>query len=161
MRKKAEQIFMAGTAAILDEIRGLLSAADGRTEKAQHIAETIRRNGNYRWVGIYEVEAEEIAAMGWTGTEAPKYPRFSKSQGLCGAAASSGATVVVGDVTQDPRYLTTFSSTRSEMIVPVMHPATRRPMGLIDVESERVNAFTEEDRDLLENCAEALTALWD
>ncbi len=38
--------------------------------------------------------------------------------------------------------------------------STRRPIGLIDVESERVNAFGERDRMLLENCAEALAELW-
>lgn len=47
------------------------------------------------------------------------------------------------------------------MIVPITRRATWRPIGLIDVESERVNAFSEEDRTFLENCAEALTALWD
>jgi L-methionine (R)-S-oxide reductase len=104
---------------------------------------------------------KEIAALGWSGEEAPKHPRFPVGQGLCGAAAQAGATVLVGDVTQDPRYLTTFSSTRSEMIVPIMQRVTRRPIGLIDVESERVNAFGKEDRDLLESWAEVLVALWD
>lgn len=131
------------------------------TARRRRVAEAIRRSGNYRWIGIYEIGAEEIAALGWSGGEAPKYPRFPVSQGLCGAAASTGTTVVVGDVTKDPRYLTTFSSTRSEMIVPIMRSAARRPIGLIDVESERVNAFGEKDRSLLENCAQVLAALWD
>jgi len=152
---------MLGTAAILGEIRGLLKANDDRAAKARGVAEVIRRSRNYRWVGIYEIGAEEIAALGWTGEEAPKYPQFPASQGLCGAAARAGTPVLVGDVTKDPRYLTTFSSTRSEMIVPIMRLTTGRPIGLIDVESERVNAFGEKDGSFLENCAEALTALWD
>jgi len=69
--------------------------------------------------------------------------------------------VIVGDVTKDPRYLTTFGSTRSEMIVPAMKPAGRGVVGLIDVESERLNAFEEDDRALVERCASAIVSLWD
>jgi len=62
---------------------------------------------------------------------------------------------VVGDVTEDPRYLTIFGSMRSEIIVPMLHPVTRAVLGLIDVESERVHAFTQDDRALLDKCASA------
>lgn len=68
---------------------------------------------------------------------------------------------MVGDVTQDPRYLTTLGSTRSEIIVPILHPVTRAILGLIDVESERVNAFTQDDRAFLEKCASSPSRLWD
>ncbi len=130
-----------------------------RKERAGQIAEAIRAARAYRWVGVYDVSTSEIAAVAWTGTEAPAFPRFAITQGLCGAAVSARAPVVVGDVTKDPRYLTTFGSTRSEMVMPVLG-AAGAVVGLIDVESERLHAFTDIDCAFLESCASALLPLW-
>jgi putative methionine-R-sulfoxide reductase with GAF domain len=145
---------------LLDELGRVLRSAEGRETKAERIAETIRSAGDYRWVGIYEVSGEEIALIGWSGPGEPAHPRFRITQGLSGMAVSSGETVVVGDVTTDPRYLTAFGSTRSEIIVPVIEPATRKVVGTIDVESEHKNAFTDADRATLERCAAAIADLF-
>jgi GAF domain-containing protein len=123
------------------------------------MADRIRETGGYRWVGIYAVGREEISVIGWSGPEAPAHPRFPKNRGLCGAAAASGSTVVVRDVAEDPRYLITFGSTRSEIVVPVKR-ATGKVVGLIDVESEKLDAFTSEDRRLLEKLASEVAGLW-
>lgn len=108
-----------------------------------------------------EIAGDEIAAIAWSGPEAPAYPRFPVTQGLCGAAVHSRSTVVTGDVTKDARYLTTLGSTRSEIVVPIVHPSQGHVIGLIDVESEQLNAFTATDRKFLEDCASALASLWD
>jgi GAF domain-containing protein len=145
----------------LDEIRQALLSDAARSSKAERIADHIRRTGNYRWVGIYEVGEGEIAVLGWSGFGVPVHPRFPATQGLCGAAVASRSIIIVGDVAADPRYLTTFGSTRSEMVVPVAGPAGTGIVGLIDVESEKTDAFTDEDRALGERCASAIVGLWD
>jgi L-methionine (R)-S-oxide reductase len=147
-------------ACLHDELGRVLRSADGREAAAERIAETIQSAGNHRWVGIYEVSGEEIAVIGWSGPGDPAYPRFPITQGLSGTVVSSGEAVIVGDVTTDPRYLTAFGSTRSEIIVPVIEPATRTVVGTIDVESEHKNAFTDADRATLERCAEAIADLF-
>lgn len=158
-------------ARVLEEVRGAMAAAGERVARVARVAEAIRREGEYRWVGIYDVGAEEIAAIAWAGPGAPAHPRFPVTQGLCGAAVASARTIVVGDVAKDPRYLTTLGSTRSEIVVPVFaapatdtagenRPSPRRVAGLIDVESERPDAFTDRDRAALELCASAIRALW-
>jgi L-methionine (R)-S-oxide reductase len=135
------------------------SAAPGdRAQRAARVAASIRRFGGYRWVGVYDVMPEEIAVVGWDGPAAPTYPHFPRGQGLCGAAVAAGEPVVVADVTADPRYLTTHATTRSEIVVPVLHE--NAVVGLIDVESERANAFGESDKQLLECCAMAIVPLW-
>jgi L-methionine (R)-S-oxide reductase len=135
--------------------------AEERAERARAAAAAIRTAGGYRWVGIYEVGPSEIAAIAWDGEGAPAHPVFPVDQGLCGAAVAGGETVVVGDVTADPRYLTTFGSTRSEMIVPVRVGSPRTVRGLIDVESERVDAFGDDDLRLVNGYAEELVPLFD
>lgn len=73
---------------------------------------------------------------------------------------ASGKTVVVGDVSKDPRYLTAFGSTRSVIIVPVLDRTGRKVVGTIDVESDRVDAFSEEDRTTLERCAAVVAGIF-
>ena len=145
---------------LLAEISRILERNNGREEKAARIVEAIRHAGGYRWVGIYEVMEDEIANVAFNGPGAPVYHRFPITSGLSGAAVASGETVVVGDMTEDPRYLTAFGSTRSEIIVPMVKGAKRKVVGTIDVESEEKDAFSEADRSALERCAVAVAGLF-
>jgi L-methionine (R)-S-oxide reductase len=146
--------------AVLRGIDDVLASEEERAEKAVRIAELVRQAGGYRWVGLYEVTEREIAAIGWSGPGAPAYPRFPVTQGLSGAAVTTGRAVVVNDVTADPRYLTAFSSTLSEAIVPVVDPGTGAVVGTLDVESGERDAFTDADRQALERVAAACSGLF-
>ncbi len=115
-------------------------------------AEMIRAACEYRWVGIYKIVRGDFVIVAKTGKCPPAYPRFPITQGLAGAAVESKQAVMVADVHKDPRYLPTFGSTQSEIVVPVI-AESGKVVGLIDVESEKLNAFTENDRDFLEHAA--------
>ena len=110
---------------LVDQIRAVLETAGSRPAKARRVADLIRQAGAYRWVGLYDVHPEEISIVACSGPGAPAYPRFPATQGLCGAAVRSRSAVVVPDVTKDPRYLTTFGTTHSEIVVPILHPSSR------------------------------------
>jgi L-methionine (R)-S-oxide reductase len=144
---------------VLEAVAATAVADLERNERATRIAAVIKAGGGHRWVGVYEVTETEVAVLGWAGPGAPAYPRFSRTQGLTATAVASGQTVVVDDVTTDPRYLTAFGSTRSEMIVPVLE-VDGRVVGTIDVESDRVAAFGPAERGLVERCAKAITPLY-
>ena len=136
----------------LQEI-GAFALAGGCTRKRmKQLVEMIRAARNYRWVGVYKIVKEEFVILAGSGDEPPTYPRFPVTQGLCGAALDSGKPVIVGDVRRDPRYLPTFHTTRSEIIVPMVTDH-QRVLGMLDAESENVNAFDEEDRQFLERAA--------
>jgi L-methionine (R)-S-oxide reductase len=145
---------------VLEELRRLGGSSLGRPAKARQAADLIRAARSYHWVGLYDVTPTEITAIGWTGSDAPTYPTFPRTQGLNGAAVAARLPVIVQDVTRDERYLTTFGATRAEAIVPVMAPEGDQIVGTIDVESDRINAFTVEDEAFLQNCALALAELW-
>lgn len=68
-------------------------------------------------------------------------------EGITGAAAAKREPILVGDVRADDRYLVAVDAVRSEMAVPMM--ARGKLVGVIDVQSTRVNAYTEYDRALL------------
>jgi GAF domain-containing protein len=144
----------------LERLRNLATAATERAGKAREAAELIREARGFHWVGLYDVTPTEIAAIGWTGAEAPAFPRFPITRGLNGAAVAARQHVIVQDVTRDPRYLTTFGSTRAEAIFVIASPTDGRIIGTIDVKSDQPNAFAPDDETFLRSCAEALVSLW-
>jgi len=145
-------------ARVLELVHAEVASAGDRRAKARRAAEATRRAGGYRWVGVYDVGADEIAVVGWDGPGSPTHPRVARSEGLCGAAAAAGEAIIVADVSTDPRYLTTHATTRSEIVVPVV--AGGGVVGLIDGESERANAFGVADKQLLQRCAAVIVPLW-
>jgi L-methionine (R)-S-oxide reductase len=143
----------------LNQIRTTAASGGLRSERAKRLAELVRKLGEYRWVGVYEVGAENVSIMGWSGPSAPEHLSFPVANGLTGAAIAQKKPVIVGDVRKDPRYLTAFGDTLSEIIVPVLSP-DGRVIGTVDVESERVDAFSARDQQTIEQCAEAAKLLW-
>ena len=142
-----------------EALRAILAKKLDRAEAAKQVAEWIAAERGYRWAGIYEVTPSEIGMIACTGSKPPSFPRFPVSGGLCGAAVATRAIVTVGDVRKDPRWLETFGSTRSEIIVPVLEK-NGRVMGLIDVESEELNAFGKADEEFLRDCATEIAGLF-
>ena len=112
----------------------------------------IRAARDYRFIAIYKIVNNEFVILAGTGKEPPAYPRFPTTQGLCGAALESGKAIVVGDVQKDKRYLPTFHTTRSEIIVP-MKNEHKQVVGMLDAESDKVKAFGDEDKQFLERAA--------
>jgi L-methionine (R)-S-oxide reductase len=108
----------------------------------------------YNWVGFYMLEPgaqPPILVLGaFEGAMTP-HTRIPLNQGICGAAASSGQTVVVDDVSKDPRYLACSLETKSEIVVPVF--VRGKVAGELDIDSHFPAAFTPEDQRLVQFCA--------
>jgi L-methionine (R)-S-oxide reductase len=139
----------AATLKRLQEIGGFVLASGCKRKDMKKVAEMIRAARDYRWVGIYKIVKDDFVIITGSGAEPPAYPRFPTTQGLCGAALESGKPIVVGDVRKDGRYLPTFHTTRSEIIVP-MRNEQNEVVGMLDAESDEVNAFGDDDRQFLE-----------
>jgi len=109
---------------------------------------------DYTWVGIYLLEGDRDLVLGpFVGKPSP-HTRIPLGSGICGAAASEKATIVVDDVNADSRYLACSIDTRSEIVVPIMDGP--RVLGEIDIDSDRPSAFGSADRELLEPIAALL-----
>jgi L-methionine (R)-S-oxide reductase len=109
----------------------------------------------YNWVGFYMIEKEpdrDMLVLGaFKGTMTP-HTRIPLNQGICGAAASSGKTIVIDDVNSDARYLACSLETKSEIVVPIF--VKGKVVGELDIDSHFLAAFQDEDRKLCEHAAE-------
>jgi len=108
----------------------------------------------YSWVGIYLVRGGVLVLGPWRGTQATEHTTIPLGKGVCGAAAKTGKTERVDDVSKDKRYLSCFLSTRSEIVVPIKKSTV--VIGEIDIDSDTPAAFDSNDTVFLEKVADML-----
>src|SRR5579863_10387230 len=139
------------------EVEQMLERAKSSHDLMTRITKLLHeRMLKYNWVGFYMLEEgvggqPPMLALGpFQGAMTP-HTRIPLHQGICGAAASTGQTVVVDDVTKDARYLACSIETKSEIVVPVF--IRGKVVGELDIDSHFPAAFKQEDRDLVEFCA--------
>ena len=112
---------------------------------------------HYSWVGIYLLQSDELILGPWRGPGETEHTRIKLGQGVCGAAAATKMTEIIPDVSRDPRYLACFPSTKAEIVVPII--AGDRVWGEIDIDSDKLAAFSDEDQVFLEKVAARLAPL--
>lgn len=137
----------------LQEIGATLIAGGQGPEVLAEIAEMVRKRCHYRWVGVYRINRHEFVISASTGGTRPAYPRFPLTQGLSAEAVEKQKTLIVRDVRKEKRFLPNFWTTRSEVIVPIIDDEHEKAVGVINVESAKVDAFDKTDRDFLEGVA--------
>ena len=137
-----------------NEASELAQAAPNADEFMKKLANLLHhRMLKYNWVGFYMLEPEQppILALGAFHGAMTPHTRIPLNEGICGAAASSGQTVVVDDVKKDPRYLACSLETKSEIVVPIF--VRGKVVGELDIDSHFPAAFTAEDKTLVQHCA--------
>jgi L-methionine (R)-S-oxide reductase len=143
----------------IEEVHNDVSALAKAVPTAQELMQAMvkllhDRMLKYNWVGFYLLEPGAQPPMlvlgAFEGAMTP-HTRIPLNQGICGAAASSGQTVVVDDVRKDPRYLACSLETKSEIVVPVF--VHGKIVGELDIDSHFAAAFTPEHQELVQHCA--------
>jgi L-methionine (R)-S-oxide reductase len=139
---------------LLQEFREFATTASTTDALMRHMAQRLHETmTRYNWVGFYLVDPADpgILLIGpFVGSFTPN-ERIPLDQGLCGAAASTRQTIVVDDVSNDPRYLTGSTMVNSEIVVPIF--ARNKLAGELDVESYFPATFAKEEQTFVEACA--------
>jgi len=117
----------------ISELTSTVDSESPREERARTAAEMIRAARNFRWLGIYDIDDDDVALIGDAGER------------TASEAARIRATVVAG----------------GEIVVPILGAESGIVIGTIDAQSERVDAGVADDVAFLEECAAALRPLYD
>lgn len=107
------------------------------------------------WVGAYLTKEEQLVLGPFQGPVA--CTRIAFNRGVCGAAYTQRATMLVADVEAFPGHIACSSASKSEIVVPVFKGEA--VVMVLDVDSDKLNDFDETDKLYLEKLAE-LMAKW-
>jgi L-methionine (R)-S-oxide reductase len=139
---------------VLTKIRTASERERDGTRLLERTVSTLKSDmPDYTWVGIYVLVGNELVLGPYRGKPSP-HTHIPVGRGICGAAAAEKTTIIVDDVNADPRYLACSLDTQSEIVVPIMRGG--EVLGEIDVDSDRLAAFGDADRRMLEAVAALL-----
>ena len=132
--------------------RTIAALTAGETDEVALMAtlacEIHHADDRFDWTGFYRVTAPGVLKIGpYQGGHGCLVIPFTR--GVCGACAREGRTQLVPDVEAFPGHIACSSSTRSELVIPVFG-AGGRLIGVLDIDSDQPDAFTEADARALE-----------
>jgi L-methionine (R)-S-oxide reductase len=120
----------------------------------QRLHDTMTR---YNWVGFYLVDKARPGSLNLgphVGSFEP-HESVSLDKGLCGEAAATKKTVAVNNAAADPRYKSSSTLVKSEMVVPIF---TRGALyGVIDINSYFADTFNFDEQKFVEACADLVS----
>lgn len=138
--------------ALLPQIEALLAGENNRIANLANVASALKYGMNFFWVGFYLVEKDELVLGPFQGP--PACTRIRKGKGVCGACWDKKETILVPDVNQFPGHIACSSLSQSEIVLPLFDKSTF--YGVLDVDSDRLNAFDETDKNYLQKICELI-----
>ena len=129
------------------QVAALLEGETDVIAKMANVAAVLHETFGFWWTGFYRVADDELVLGPFQGPVACMHIPFGK--GVCGTAWKRNETVVVPDVEQFPGHIACSSASRSEIVVPV-HGPDGAVTAVLDIDSDRLATFDEEDRVWLE-----------
>lgn len=139
---------------IIPQIRSLVGAEKDTIANMANISAVLKETFGFLWVGFYIVKKEELVLGPFQGHIACTRIKFGK--GVCGTAWKEKRTVIVADVDAFPGHIACDSTSRSEIVIPVIKHG--EVIAVLDVDSEYENHFSECDAKYLEEIVEILLA---
>ena len=129
----------------------VLALTEGETDAISLMAtvacEVHHSDQRFDWTGFYRVVAPNLLKIGpYQGGHGCLVIPFDK--GVCGACARSGEVQLVPDVDAFPGHIACASSTRSELVLPVID-GDGALIAVFDIDSDQPDAFSDEDAEAL------------
>ncbi len=141
---------------LVPQIEALISGETDLTANLANIAAALKEAFGFFWVGFYLKKENQLVLGPFQGPIACTRIRFDK--GVCGAAYTRQETILVPDVEQFPGHIACSSASKSEVVVPVFDKTGAVAM-VLDVDSDRLDDFTQDDVTGLEQIGRLITGL--
>ncbi len=142
----------------LNELRELVRASQRAEDAQARVVMALKKHfPDFNWVGIFQLAGKTLVLGPYQGKEPKGFEQIPVGRGICGTVAVTMRTEVVPDVSADARYLTCFSETRSELVVPIIKQG--KFWGEIAIDASQPHAFTRDEIALVEEAAKLLAEL--
>lgn len=131
---------------LIPQIKGLLEGEDDLIANLANTVAALKEQFKWLWVGFYLVKNEELVLAPFQGPIA--CTRIKKGKGVCGTSWAEAKTIIVPDVEKFPGHIACSSLSKSEIVVPILQNGT--VIGVLDVDSEKLDQFDTTDQQYLE-----------
>ena len=138
------------------QIHSLLAGETDLYANLGNIAAAIHDIFGFFWVGFYLVKGDELVLGPFQGPVACTRIPFHK--GVCGYAYTERKTVIVPNVDEFPGHIACASASKSEIVIPVFYGD--QVILVLDVDSDSINDFSEEDQIGLEKIMGIIKENW-
>lgn len=140
----------------LELIESILQKDQAVNHILEEICQAINENlEHYNWVGFYFMNhATRKLHLGPYVGAPTDHTIIDFGKGICGQVAVSGDTFISADVNAEANYIACSINVKSEIVVPMYDG--EKLIGQIDIDSHRVNRFSEEDEAFLKSVNEAI-----
>ena len=142
--------------ALLKQIESVVDDESDLIANMANVASMIQETFQFWWTGFYRVIDNQLVLGPFQGPMACTRIKFGK--GVCGTAWKESNTIVVPDVDEFPGHIACSSASRSEIVVPIK--VNDEVVGVLDIDSEKLNTFDDTDRKWLEKVAVLLSAFY-
>jgi len=133
---------------IYEQLQELLTKTDNRTARMATAAALLHHKmPHYFWTGFYTLIDGELTVGPYQGPLACQV--LEKKKGVCWASVEKEKTIVVPDVHKFPGHIPCDSRANSEIVVPLLSEDSQ-VWGVLDVDSQKLDAFSETDKEWLE-----------
>jgi len=119
------------------------------------VARLHEQEPTFDWVGVYLVDGDTLVLGPFSG-KPTEHERIPLGGGVCGSVAVKGETEVVPDVRARPGHIACDLNTRSEVVAPIFRDG--QVLGVLDVDSNTLDAFGEREVRLVEEAAQEIAA---
>jgi len=139
---------------IYHQLQELLTETENKVARMATAAALLHHKmPHFFWTGFYILVEGELIVGPYQGPLACQV--LEKKKGVCWAGVERKETIVVPDVHKFPGHIACDSRTNSEIVIPLFNPDDQ-VLGVLDVDSQKFDAFSEMDRDWLERIAKLI-----
>ncbi len=139
---------------LLPQLNSLMANETDLIANQANFVAALKEAFGFFWVGFYWVKENQLVLGPFQGPIA--CTRIDFHRGVCGHSYTTGKSILVPDVEQFPGHIACSSSSKSEVVIPIRHPVHGTVVGVLDIDSDRLEDFSELDVTWLEKIVKIL-----
>jgi L-methionine (R)-S-oxide reductase len=141
---------------LVPQIKALVYGETDVIANLANVVAALKQTFDFFWIGFYLVKNEELVLGPFQGPIA--CTRISKGRGVCGASWAESKTLLVPNVDDFPGHIACSSLSKSEIVVPLIKNG--EVLGVLDVDSDKLNDFDATDEKYLNELCEWLSGIF-
>ncbi len=135
------------------QVASLVAGERDLVANLANVTAVLKEAFGFFWVGFYLKKEEQLVLNAFQGTLACTRIDFDK--GVCGHAYTTREIVIVPNVEEFPGHIACSSASKSEIVLPIFDK-TGEVFGVLDIDSDRFDDFSEIDAEGLRRIVEII-----